>query len=104
MTIPTTILTKTSISTDLNGGNWRQEAILPTAAAPISSGCSHMRIDNSTPVASKTLASVPRAPEHHWPQSAPGGAIAWVLDCGVCDDFGWFQTLADALSRVSIPL
>ena len=85
-------------------GIGRPEAILPTAAAQISSRCSHMRIDNSTPVASKTLASVPRAPEHHWPQSAPGGAIAWVLDCGVCGDFGWFQTLADALSQVSDPL
>ena len=64
-----------------------------------------MRIDNSTPVASKTLASVheqrARAPEHLWPPSAPGGAIAWVLDCGVCGDFGWFQTLANALSQVS---
>jgi len=46
-------------------GIGRPEAILPTAAAQISSRCSHMRIDNWTPVASKTLASVPRVPEHH---------------------------------------
>ena len=39
-----------------------------------------------------TLTRVPRAPEHQAPPSAPGGAIGLVLDCGDCDDFGWYQT------------
>ena len=48
-----------------------------------------------------TLTRVPRAPEHQAPPSVPGGAIGRVLDCGDCGDFGLYQTLTDALSRVS---
>ena len=38
-----------------------------------------------------TLTRVPRAPEHQAPPSVPGGAIGWVLDCGDCGDFGWYD-------------
>ena len=51
-----------------------------------------------------TLKREPRAPEHQAPPSAPVGAIGRVLDCVDCGDFGWYQTLADALSRVLRPL
>ncbi len=45
-----------------------------------------------------TLTRVPRAPEHQAPPSVPGGAIGWVLDCGDCGDFGWYQTLVERLN------
>ncbi len=64
-----------------------------------------MRIDNSTPVASKTLASGRQEhPSTRRRQRPPEGAIAGMLDCGDCAACGWIQTIVDGLNQLLLPL